>query len=405
MSFNGTKLVCTKCKKEYTAEKPVIRCNECGDTLEVPLHKKCKIVKGHPMNQTMFERYQEFFPYFKTDNSLSLGEGFTPLINIPELADEVGVQKLCIKNESVNPTWSFKDRGSLAGIMRAIQLGYRCVGTVSTGNMAISMAAFGCRANLKTFILVNTHIDEEKMNPIAVYDPVLIKVDGDYAALYDESLNIGQKQGIYFVNSDEPFRIEGYRTLAFEICEQSNFDAPDLVVVPTSSGGHFRGILKGFIDFKKSGLINKIPTMVCAQTSGCATINNAYEQNLEDIERTIHPDTIAHSIENAFPPSGNAVLRALRKYNGICISVSDDRILSAQRRLSCAGLFVQPGSAASLAAVQKMHENGMLAGNERVVCVATSSGLKYTSILTRHDLSWHETRLEDLDDCILRVLS
>ena len=403
MNLEDTKLVCTRCKKEYTAQQSIIRCTACGDTLEVPLLKKGRIIDGHPMNQTIFERYQEFFPYFDVDSSLSMGEGFTPLIDMPRLADEVGVRKLYIKNESVNPTWSFKDRGSLAGIMRAIQLGYRCVGTLSSGNMAISVAAYGRRANLKTIILVNTHIDEEKLNPIAIYDPILIKVEGDYAALYDESLRIGQEQGIYFINSDEPFRIEGYRTLAFEVCEQTYFDVPDLVIVPTSAGGHFRGILKGFLDFKNSGLIDRIPTMVCAQTSGCATINNAYERGLNEIERTPHPNTIAHCIENAFPPSGNEVLRAIRKYGGICVSVSDEKILDAQRRLSRAGLFVQPGSAAPLAAIQKMHEDGMLTGNERVVCVATSSGLKYTSILTRHHLTYHETKLEDLSGYIANL--
>ncbi len=400
MSDWNCKLVCTGCGAEYDASKAAVRCDKCGETLEIPFDGRGEIRKEEPFGGTLFERYREFFPYFERNDALNMGEGFTPLLSMPRLSEETGAGEILIKNESVNPTWSFKDRGSSAGIRRALQLGYQKVGTLSTGNMAISMAAFANRAGLKAFILVNDHIDEEKLNPIAVYDPCLIKVEGDYARLYDESLSIGERHGIYFVNSDEPFRIEGYRTLSFEVCEQLNFEVPDYVIVPTSAGGHFRGILKGFLDFKKAGLISKIPVMVCAQTVGCATINNAYEKGLDKIVRTQNPDTIAHSIENAFPPSGNAVLRCLKEYGGKTVSVTDEELLEAQRTLCRNGLFVQPGSAASYAAVRKMGRQGMLKGNERIVCVTTSTGLKYTSILSRHKLVCYNTKLEELDDFI-----
>ncbi|NLN13969.1 MAG: threonine synthase [Tissierellia bacterium] len=396
------KLICTNCQEEYMEETINFRCDSCNEPLELEEVREGSIKEGNPLRQGVLERYQDFFPYLEIDKDLSLQEGFTPLISSKALGEEYGI-KLYFKNETTNPTWSFKDRGTITGIIRAMNLGYKKVGTVSTGNMATSVAAYGAKLGLETYILVKEGIAEEKVNPIAIYDPILIKVDGDYSCLYDESLAIGHENGIYFINSDAPYRVEGYKTMAFEICEQLDFQVPDYVIVPTSAGGDIRGIEKGFREFLNVGLIDKLPKMVAVQAAGCSPIYNAFKDNKMKMDRVENPNTIAHAIENPYPPSGHQVLRMLKRNGGLALAVSDDEILKAQRKLASQGLFVQPASATSLAAVEKLYRDGLLKEAESVVCILTGSGLKSTKTLEEHRLKSYGCKLDQLNEYIKKV--
>ncbi|WP_432409087.1 threonine synthase [Wukongibacter sp. M2B1] len=398
--MKNIKLFCTKCNKGFPADQIHIICDECNEALELESVQQGKICEGNLLEQSIMQRYKEFFPSLDIDKEVSLGEGFTPLVESKRLADKLGVKKLYFKNETQNPTWSFKDRGTLTGVLHAMKLGYKKIGTVSTGNMAVSVAAYGSKANLETFIFVNRTMASEKLNPIAIYGPHLIKVEGDYGNLYFESLRIGKENDIYFINSDVPFRVEGYKTLAYEICEQLNFEIPDYVVVPTSAGGNIRGIEKGFEEFKNSGYINKAPKMICAQASGCSPIDRAYHNNEENISRFENPKTIAHAIENPFPPSGNQVLRKLREKGGVFVSVSDAEIVTAQAMLAREGIFAQPASAVPLAAIKKLREENKLSGDEKIACVVTGSGLKYTAAFEKHNLKAGDCKLEELGSFI-----
>jgi threonine synthase len=396
------KLICTKCQKTFSIDQIHYVCDHCHEPLELEMIKQGKICEGNVLEQTIIERYANFFPFSSINREISLGEGFTPLVKSTKLAAALGINHLYFKNETQNPTWSFKDRGTLSGIQHAIASGYKRIGTVSTGNMAVSVAAYGSRAGLETFVFVNKSIAPEKLNPIAMHHPHLIKVAGDYGDLYFESLRIGKENDIYFINSDVPFRVEGYKTLAYEICEQMHFDVPDFVVVPTSAGGNIRGIEKGFQEFRNCGYIHKVPKMICAQASGCSPIYQAYYDNEETISRFEHPHTIAHAIENPFPPSGNQVLRKLREKEGLFAAVSDEEIVEAQAMLAKEGIFAQPASAVPLAAVKKLKENHYLQGDEKIACVVTGSGLKYTTAFEKHDLKSMACKLEDLNHFISR---
>lgn len=398
--MKDVKLFCTKCQKTFSIEQVHIRCDVCNEPLEVAAVHEGQITPGNPLNQTILERYADFYPFRSVDRELSLHEGFTPLIESRELADKLGLDGLYFKNETLNPTWSFKDRGTAVGVQHAKKLGYSRIGTVSTGNMATSVAAYGSRAKLETFIFVSKTIAREKLKPIAIYGPNLIKVEGDYGNLYFESLKIGEENGIYFINSDVPFRVEGSKSIAFEICEQLNFEMPDFIIVPTSAGGNIRGIEKGFREFKNCGLIAEVPRIICAQASGCSPIYNAYEANRENISRVPHPETIAHAIENPFPPSGNQVLRMIKENGGTFAAVTDAEMLQAQALLAQEGIFGQPESAVPLAVVQKLKAEGYLKGGERIVCIVTGSGLKFTAALEEHDLEALECKLENLSSFI-----
>jgi threonine synthase len=394
--MKSTSLICTRCQKLFPLDRIYPRCDVCNEPLEVELITRGKIKKSNILKQTILERYADFFPFLNMNKTISLHEGFTPLIESFNLASELKINRIFLKNESQNPTWSFKDRGTLIGIQHALGSGCKKIGTVSTGNMAVSMAAYGAKAKVPTFILISADIPPEKINPIAIYQPVLIRVEGDYGKLYYRSLELGRQYNICFINSDVPFRVEGSKTIAFEICEQMDFSVPDFVVVPTSSGGNFRGILKGFKEFKLCGLIDKEPKMIAAQALGCSPIYNAYMKKDNKISRVDAPDTIAHAIANAYPPSGNEVLRKIKENNGIVTAATDEEILQAQKQLAREGIFGQPAAAVPLAAVSKLRKEEVIHEDDTVVCIVTGSGLKYPAILKQHLLKVHYCKLEGL---------
>lgn len=353
-----------------------LRCPQCGEPLEIRGYANPAVRTGSWQAQSLIERYAEFLPTGGYNPDLSLGEGFTPLLDVPELADELGVSRLLLKNETVNPTWSFKDRGTVVAIADALRLGSRALGVVSTGNMAASVAAYGARAGLPVLVLVGAETPVHKLALVAVYGPTIIRVHGDYGELYHQSLALGRGL-VRFLNSDAPARVEGSKTIAFEVCEQMGYEPPDWVIVPTSSGGNFRGILKGFEEMERAGLIDRVPRMVCAQASGRAPIFEAWSRGDDVVSRVSQSRTMLHAISNPYPPSGNAVLRCLRALGGVCTAVNDECALRWQVRLARFGLFAQPEGAVALAAAHALRSGGLIRRNESVLCVVTGSGLKY----------------------------
>ena len=391
-------LACTHCQREFPIERVHPRCPSCNEPLEVILPRLRKVKPRS--SGAMLERHQTFFPFTSLHREISLGEGNTPLLHSSVVAPELGIPKLFFKNETQNPTWSFKDRGTIAGLEHALSLGFKKIGTVSTGNMAVSVAAYGARAKVETYVMVSQGLPDEKIGPIAIYHPHLLMVTGDYGELYFRSLEVGEKFGVYFINSDVPFRVEGSKTIAFEICEQMNFDPPDYVVVPVSAGGNLRGILKGFEEFHRVGLIDRIPKMIVSQASGCSPITNAFEQGREVIERVPDPHTIAHAIENPFPPSGNQVLRKLKENGGTAVKVTDEEILEAQVLMAREGIFGQPAAAVPLAAVKKLLATGYLKSADSVVCIVTGGGLKYTAALAEHQFDVKKIGIEKIEQAL-----
>lgn len=391
-------LICTGCNHKENINKNISRCPECGEPMEVELITKGKIHYSKNIGLSLLEKYQDFYPYLDIKKEDTLGEGFTPLVKLDNFEKKLDIKNLYLKNESQNPTWSFKDRGTLLGILHAKSIGYRKVGTVSTGNMAPSVAAYASKFNMESYIFVKDNIAEEKLNPILIYNPSLYKVKGDYGSLYYKSLKLGKEKDIYFINSDVPLRVEGSKTIAYEICEKVDFKVPDYVIVPTSAGGNIRGIEKGFREFKEAGLIDNIPKIICAQSAGCSPIHKAYTQNREEIERFKNPNTIAHAIENPLPPSGNQVLRMLKRNGGFTEAVKDEEIISAQKMMAEEGLFMQPASSVPLAALIKLKNNGKIEKDSTIVLTGTGGGLKYTSVFDKYDLKYKQIDLEEINN-------
>lgn len=376
--------ICVACGKKQTLSTG-LRC-ECGEPLEIRYEsiEPPARIKDEP---NFISRNINIFPFRQLKPELSLGEGATPLLTTTHLRKETGLRALYLKNEAVNPTWSFKDRGTSLGVQAAIKFGLKAIGTVSSGNMAASISAFAARAGLQAYVFVQNNIPEEKIQPIAIYGPTLNRGVGDYGQLYFNALAFGQKHNIYFISSDNPFRIEGQKTVAYEILDQLDYETLDFIIMPVSSGGNMASVIKGCEEMEMMGLIKKAPLIIGVQAAGCSPIAKAISEGKDKIEHFGQPNTIAQAISNPMPPSGNRILSKVKEGRANVITVTEKEIITAQASLANKeGLFVQPASAVSVAAICKLVSSGILKPKHRVAAIMTGSGLKDTNVLTHHRL-------------------
>jgi len=344
------------------------------------------------------EKYQSFLPLAHVDKTLSLGEGNTPLVPLAGVRRIHHLPPVYAKNEAVNPTQSFKDRGTAVAVQKAVALGIKRIGTVSTGNMAGSTAAYGAKAGLKTVVLLKGDTPADKIRAAGVYGPILLKVRGDYGQLFAASLDIGRERGIYFMNSVDPMRIEGYKVTGFEIFQQLGGRIPRYLFVPVSAGGHLIGLIRAFLDLRQEGLTADLPVFVGVQAKGCSPVARAFAGGKARYSRFRRARTIAHAISNPAPPGGNLALKLVRENKGMVMAVSDTEILAAQRELAkVEGIFADPASATVLAGLIKLARRQRLNLRDEVVLVITGSGLKSMESVERLDIPVRQTSLSRLD--------
>lgn len=352
------------------------------------------------------EKFLDFLPLSKVEMRHSLGEGSTPFIKLDRITKKFNLPPVYAKNETVNPTLSFKDRGTAVAIQKAVSQGIKRIGTVSTGNMASSTAAFGARAGLTTLVLLKEDTPDDTLLTAAIHDPILIKIKGDYGDLFKKSFSIGKKHDIYFMNSVDPFRIEGYKITGFEIFLQLKHRIPRFLFVPVSAGGHLTGLLRAFMDLKKEGIIQDFPTIIGVQARGCSPIVQAYASGNARFKRIKKAETIAHAISNPDPPGGNIALKLIRDTNGMLIDVTDEDILESQKMLAeLEGIFCQPASATVLAGMLKLSQNIRLRGKDPIVLIITGSGLKAMESLESSKRNIHHSSLSNLEGKIGSLLS
>jgi len=394
--------VCHFCRKSFPADPFHTFCPKCQEPLlyEGPqTDKKFHHNKDHPLEVML-----DFLPLDQVNRDLSLGEGNTPLIRLKNMEKNFRLPPLYAKNETVNPTFSFKDRGTAVATQKALSLGIERIGTVSTGNMAISTAAYGARAGLKTYVLIKEGAHHEILNSTGIYNPVMIIVKGDYGELFRRSFSLGEENNIYFTNSVDPFRIEGYKVTAFEIFFQLNQRAPDFIIVPVSSGGHLLGLMKAFHELKQHGFIKKYPHFVGVQAEGCSPIARAFQRKKPCVERIKKAETIAKAISNPDPPGGNLLLRMIRHVGGTIMSAPEDKILEAQRILAeLEGIFVQAASATTLVALLELANKAKIDTGAKIVLILTGSGIKASGVTKHSDTQVFQATLSNLSSIIKSV--
>jgi threonine synthase len=371
-------------------------CSRCGEPMLISYPRLIR--RFHPEKALSLEKYREYLPISRVDIKLSQGEGGTPLAPLERLRRKWSLPPLFAKNETMNPTQSFKDRGTAVAIQKAAALGIKKIGTVSTGNMAASTAAYGAKAGLEVFIFLKEDSTPEKIRSTGIHGAVLFKVRGDYGRLFDESYEIGRRHGIYFINSVDPLRIEGYKVTGYEIYGQLENRLPRLLFCPVSSGGHLIGLMRAFLDLKEDGIIRDLPIFVGVQAAGCAPLARAFARGDEKFRRVLKTDTIAHAISNPAPPAGNLLLKWLRETGGMIIQVTDREILAAQRELAeMEGIFADPASATTLAGLIKLSKKRHILLRGEIVLVITGSGLKSMETLKRQNILVRSTSLTALE--------
>jgi threonine synthase len=373
------RLKCIECGKEWGDDRYTC---ECGGLLEVEIDLDEVDVdfRLDGSNITVW-KYRSLLPV-KID-PVTLKEGGTPLYRAERLEKEVGVRRVYVKHEGLNPSGSFKDRGMTVGVTKALELGRKAVACASTGNTSASMAMYAAKAGLKAYVLLPAgKVALGKVAQALMHGAKVIGIDGNF----DDALRIVRevcsREPIYLLNSINPFRPEGQKTIAYEIADE--IGVPDRVVLPVGNAGNISAIYKGFKELREVGLTDSMPKMTGIQAEGAAPIYRAFKEGKEDITPMENPETIATAIRIGNPVSAKKALRAIYSTNGLAEVVSDSEIIEAQKFLAAKeGIGVEPASAASVAGLRKLAANGMLDPDETIVCVVTGNLLKDPETVVR----------------------
>ncbi len=381
-------LKCRECGIEYEPQFRYI-CEECFGPLDVQYEFPSNISREtfSSRKERSYWRYFEMLPIANKNNIVNLQAGLTPLQKADRLAKEMGgLKNLFIKNDSVNPTFSFKDRPAGIAVSRAKETKLKAVGCASTGNLASATAAHAAVAELPCYIFAPSDIEHVKIAQALSYGAEFVAVDGTYDDANRVASIIGDSKGIGIVNINmRPYYVEGSKTLAYEVAEQLGWQIPENLVIPVGSGAMLNAICKGFEELRTLGLVDHETDfkITAAQPHGCAPIVDAFKKKTDEVIPVERPNTIAKSLAIGDPGDGLYVLKRLNQYNGIAEEVTDEEIIDGILMLAkTEGIFTEPAGGVAVAVLKKLVEEGKIDKDERIVCYITGNGLKATEAIT-----------------------
>jgi len=382
--MNITHLECAACGLDHEAQRLHNLCRECGKPLLVryDLKRAGQSLTKESLSGRRADmwRYREVLPVESDANIVTLGEGWTPLLRTDRLGKKLGLGNLYIKDESQNPTQSFKARGMAAAVSMARELGARKLAVPSAGNAAGALAAYSARAGLECFIFMPRDTPRANVVECEQTGAHVTLMDG---LITDCGTEVGRRkeaEGWFDVSTlKEPYRIEGKKTLGYELAEQLGWTLPDVIVYPTGGGTGLIGMWKAFDEMEKMGWIGpERPRMVTVQAAGCAPIVRAFEEGKRFADEFPNAATVASGLRVPRAIGDFLIIDALRESGGTAIAVSDEDLLAATREIGAAeGLFCAPEGAACLPALRKMIEAGQVKTEDRVVLFNTGAGVKY----------------------------
>jgi threonine synthase len=383
-------LECSKCGNKLEAERPWNLCSICGKPLIVlyNLKKIRKQIQREDLAQRPpnIWRYQEMLPLTHTKNMLTLGEGYTPLIHARRLGDLLGFGNLYIKDESQNPTGSFKDRGMAIAVARARELGIEELSLPSAGNAAVSMSAYAALANMKSYVYMPKDVPKTFVVECIARGAKVKLIDGYITHCGQQAAqDAAQYKRFDMSTLKEPYRIEGKKTMGFEIAEQFNWSLPDVIIYPTGGGTGLIGMWKAFEELKNLGWIkSKLPRMVSVQAKGCAPIVRAFNANKDSATPWREVTTIADGLRVPAAIGDFLILRTLKESKGTAVAVPDSAMLEAIMQIgSYEGIFCSPEGAATFVAFKYLRQQEWIRENEKVVLFNTANGLKYSHLWSK----------------------
>ena len=370
-------LRCRKCGQEYPVQ-PLGLCDFCLSPLEVSYDYTAMSMSREKLAQgplTMW-RYKDLLPV--EGDVVDINTGFTPLVKADRLGRELGLKALYIKNDCLNPTYSFKDRPVSVAVTKAREFGFDTVACASTGNLAASVAAYAAKADMKAYVFVPADIEPGKLIGTAIYNPVLVKVEGSYDDVNRLCAGLAQRYHWGFININlRPYYAEGSKTLGYEVAEQLEWRAPDCVVAPAASGLLFTRIQKGLDELSMLGLIEPVNThMYLNQAAGSSPIVNAFETGTLHVN-PVEPNTIAKSIAIGNPADGYYALSVVRQSGGGACAVTDDEAIAGMKLLAqTEGIFAEVAGGVVIAGLKRLAASGTIKKNELTVAFITGAGPK-----------------------------
>ncbi len=373
----GVWLHCIECGQDHPPFDDIIyTCETCGGLLEA---RYDRYPAFDDFDGSGVWRYNAALPF---EEGVTLPEGNTPLHRAPRLESDIGVRNLRIKHEGMNPTGSFKDRGMTVGVRVAEELGVDRLACASTGNTSAALAAYGARAGVQTLVLLPAgKVAAGKIAQASLHNARILEVDGNFDSCLDIVQELADRGEAYLLNSLNPFRLEGQKTIGLEILEAFLDDYgrfPDRIVLPVGNAGNTAALYKCFREMVAGGDLSPddVPKLTGVQAEGAAPMVEAIEEGYEDTRRWDDVETIATAIRIGNPVNAPKALPGIRETGGTAVAVSDDEITDGQRALAAEGIGVEPASAASVAGLRKLRESGVVGSDEDVVCLTTGHLLK-----------------------------
>ncbi len=378
------RLICVHCAATYAPDQIIYTCERCGHLLTVEYDLDSIDVSRAEWDRRPLSvwRYREILPV--RGEPITLQEGGTPLYHLEEIGRELGIPELYAKHEGMNPTGSFKDRGMTVGVSMARQLGMVSVACASTGNTSASLAAYAAKAGIPCVVLLPAgKVALGKVAQALMHGARVISIRGNFDRALEMVHELCISHGLYLLNSVNPYRLEGQKTIGFEAVDQLG-SLPDRIVLPVGNAGNISAIYKGFQELEALGFIDRLPMMTGIQAAGSQPVVRAIEQSLDELIPEPAPETVATAIRIGAPVNAEKALVAIRATGGTAAAVTDDEILCMQRDLArMEGIGVEPASAASVAGIRKLAEEGLIDRDERIVCVVTGHLLKDPETVVR----------------------
>ena len=385
-----THLRCSNCNQTYSSKEIQSVCRQCGKALlaEYDLHSAGKqlTAKIFSSREGTLWRYRELLPVSEDSSIISLGEGWTPILHAQKLGEKFGLSYLYIKDEGLNPTGSFKARGLCLAVSMAKELGINEVAMPSAGNAGGALAAYAAKANMKAHVFMPKDTPIVNIKEVSVYGASTYLVDGVISDAGKKMNEMRQGKNWFDMSTmKEPYRLEGKKTMGYELAEQFSWELPDVILYPTGGGTGLIGMWKAFQEMEELGWISgKRPKMVSVQASGCAPIVKAFQQHTTESEFWENATTSASGLRVPKAFADSLILKALYESGGTALAVPDQEILADMNYVALTeGIFLCPEGAAAVAALRHLITKGFVNISDKVLVFNTGSGYKYSELFTK----------------------